>query len=30
MNIAERKELLDYHTNIATHIMSLQKDIDFS
>ena len=30
MKIAERKELLDYHTNIATHIMTIQKDIDFA
>lgn len=30
MNIAKRKELLDYHINMATHIGALLKDVDYS
>ena len=30
MKIADRKQLLDWHTNIATYIMQVQKEIDFS
>jgi len=29
MNIAKRKELLDYHINMASHIRSLQQELDF-
>lgn len=30
MNIAKRKELLDYHINMASHIRGTQMDVDYN
>jgi hypothetical protein len=30
MNIAKRKELLDYHINMASHIRNIQMELDFT
>ena len=30
MNIARRKELLDYHINMASHVRSTQMDVDYN